>query len=94
VCVNELKYLCMMFCDGRMFSVPNVGVCNKFYIAVNSVISQCKYASGPVKLKLFLIIVFTVFDIWHGGYHVLRQSRVHALNVCWTDVYRKFVWLH
>jgi len=83
---NELKYLGMMFCDGRKFSDFTVSVCRRFYHDVYSINSQCKYANEPVKLKHFESFCLPVLK--HGMESVtLNQSQVHALNVCLNDVF-------
>jgi hypothetical protein len=88
VWADKIKYLGITIMSSKRFTVDFTETRRKFFIAVNSIISKCKYASELVKLHLIEthclpILLYAVESL------NLSRDQIAILNSWWNTVYRK-----
>ena len=86
--VKNIKYLGLSLVSGKKFSVDFKDVRRKFFIAVNSILSKCKFTSDIVKLELMEsqclpILLYCIESL------NLSNVQVKAVNSWWNAVIRK-----
>ena len=88
VWVKKLKYLGVILLYGIKFTIDTSEIRRKFFIAVNSILSRCKFASEAVKLDLLekhclpiLTYCIEVLD--------LNAIQLKDINAWWNSIYRK-----
>ena len=85
---ESIKYLGVSISSATRFTVDFSETRRKFFIAVNSIISKCKYSTEIVKLHLMEmhclpILLYAIESL------KLPHEQIMLLNSWWNSVYRK-----
>ena len=86
--VDKVKYLGIWISAGKCFQVDFSETRRKFFSAVNSILSKCKYTNDIVKLQLLeshcLPIIMYATECLE-----LKVSDMKEINSWWNSVYRR-----
>jgi hypothetical protein len=90
---QKLKYLGITLNSSSVFTVDLSEIRRKFYVAINSILSQCNYTSDIIKLELvekhcLPILLYCIESL------DLDCASIKLLNSWWNSAYRKIFGYH
>lgn len=85
---ESIKYLGLTILADKYFAIDFSNARRKFFIAVNTILSKCKFTSDVVKLELMEMQCLPI--LMYGSESLnLGASQLSQINSWWNSVYRK-----